>query len=184
MTDWFVYQHDLYVNDLDPNSLGLSLQPKYDACKNIMYRDSSNTNGLRRVQSYWGIDPLITQFDIVIQLQLHPSNGIPLQNSSHATQCISWIPAHQELNFVNTVLGFNFENKTTHQCVVVTRDPKNLTSATILQKERHRHHTNNVGEVIMIRMHRLAQLTPSSLNTTTFSKYVTAHLNVGDFGGN
>lgn len=182
MTDWFVYQHDLYVNDFDPNSLGLSLQPQYDACKNVIYRDDrTNNNGLRRVQSYWGVDPLIVQLDIVLQIQARPRNGLPpLHSRSQIAQTTHWTPAHQQFHFTNTGSGFHFENINMQQCVVVTRDSDNRTSAKLMQKDNQQQYTITIGEVLLIRRHKLTQLTPPALNTSTFSKFVTAHLNVGN----
>lgn len=182
MTDWFVYQRDLYVNDLDPNSLGLSLQPLYDVNQNIIYRDSgNNTNGLRRVKSYWGIDPLIVQFDAVIQTQLTQSRvGLPpLHTHSQMTQTIQWLPSQHQFQFRNTTHGFHFENVNTQQCVEVSRSVQDQqTTAKLMQKDVSNQYTVFVGDILFIRVHRLAQLTPTDLDTTIFSKYVSAHLNV------
>ena len=181
MTDWFVYQRDLYVNELDPNSLGLSLQPLYDTNHNIIYRDgSNNTNGLRRVKSYWGIHPLIVHFDIVIQTPLTHSQGLPPRHTpSQTTQIIQWLPSQHHFQFRNTPHGFHFENVKTQQCVEVSRTAQDQqTTAKLMQKDVLNQYTVFKGDILFIRVHRLAQLTPTELDTTLFSKYVSAHLNV------
>lgn len=171
MTDWFVYQRDLYVNELDPNSLGLSLQPLYDTNHNIIYRDGcKNTNGLRRVKSYWGVDPLIVQFDIVIQ-----------NHMTQMTKTIQWRLSEHQFQFGNTTHGFHFENLNTQQCVMVSRSIQDQqTVAKLMQKDGSNQYTVYLGDILFIRVHRLTQLTPSDLDTTLFSKYVSSHINVNN----
>lgn len=193
MMDWFVYQRDLYPNDLDPDSLGVALLPMYDACKNVLYRDGTDAcnNGLRRVQSYWGIDPNIIQFDIFVQVQISPKTVIqssrselpPLHTStsslqpSYTAQALHWFPSQHQFKFVNIANGFHFENITTQQCLVITRGQQNQLCAFLMQKDTHGNYTVTIGNVMFIRMHKLTLLTPESLETSTFSRYITSHVN-------
>lgn len=193
MADWFVYQRDLYPNDLDPDSLGIALLPVYDACKNVLYRDGTDVcnNGLRRVQSYWGVDPNIVQFDIFAQVQTSADTVMqssrtglpPLHTStsslqpSHTVHALHWFPAQHQFQFANTANGFRFENITVQQCLVITRDQQSQSRVTLMQKDTHGNYTVVIGNVMFIRMHKLTLLAPESLDTSTFSRYITAHIN-------
>jgi len=179
MSDWFVYQQDLYPNDLDPDSLGIALLPVHDACKNVLYRDGTDVrnNGLRRVQSYWGVDPNIVQFDIFAQAMQSSRIGLPPLHptSSSTSSQLHWFPAQHQFQFVNTANGFHFENITTQQCLMITRDQQCLSRTTLMQKDTQGNYTITMGSVMIIRVHKLTLLAPESLDTTTFSRYITAH---------
>lgn len=194
MTDWFVYQQDLYPNDLDPDSLGIALLPMYDASKNVLYRDGTDTcnNGLRRVQSYWGIDPNIVQYEIFFtQVQITTDGSMqssrmglpPLHTStsstppSHTVHALHWFPSQHQFQFVNMANGFRFENITTQQCLVITRDHRCQSRVSLNQKDTHGNYTVVIGEAMIIRMHTLTLLAPELLNTSTFSRYITSHMN-------
>ena len=104
MADWFVFQYDLYPNDFDPDAFGIMLVPVYDASKCIIYRDalSSTNNGLRRVESKWGVDPDIVQYDMLLHIHQPSRDGRPPLHSPATVQTIHWIPSHHSLIFYNT----------------------------------------------------------------------------------
>ena len=175
MADWFVYQQDLYVNDLDADSLGVTLLPYYDCANKVEYIDeaSVSNNGLRRVRSYWGVDRDTVQLDIHLQ-------SPPTQHShAHLTQTIHWYPRKHHFQFTNGVNGFRFENVTQQQCLVVTREPNNVSHAELLQKDVHGQYTTVFGTVTIVRLHKLTLLSPPELDTTMFAKFVTAHTPLG-----
>ena len=175
MADWFVYQQDLYVDDLDADSLGVTLLPFYDGANKVQYTDdaSVSNNGLRRVRSYWGVDRDTVQLDIHLQ-------SIPTQHAhSHLTQTLHWYPRKHHFQFTNGVNGFRFENVTQQQCLVVTREPNNVSYAELLQKDVHGQYTSLFGTVMFVRLHKLTLLSPPALDTTMFAKFVTAHTPLG-----
>jgi hypothetical protein len=45
------------------------------------------------------------------------------------------------------------------------------------QKDTHGNYTVVIGEAMIIRMHTLTLLAPELLNTSTFSRYITSHMN-------
>ena len=75
MADWFVYQRDIYPNDMDPDTLGMMIVPDYDTQGQVVYRDpeGTNMNGLRRVCTKWGIDPHFIQYDLVVHSVINNS---------------------------------------------------------------------------------------------------------------
>ena len=181
MADWFVYQQDLYPNDLDPDSLGVSLLPVFDSSKHVVYRDGSSYNGLRRVKSYWGVDRDVVQFDMFVHSTHIPRAGLPPLHSSPSmvTHIVHWLPQQHQFQFANSTNGFHFENVTQQQCLVLTRDANNQSHAKLCQKDALGHYTVQTGSVMIVRVHKLTMLAPLSLDTTMFSKFVTAHTQMG-----
>lgn len=185
MTDWFVYQQDVYPNDLDPDILGVSLLPQFDDALQVMYRDDNrvSNNGLRRVKSVWGVDRDVIQFDFFIQTAVPPRAGLPPLHSSSPLQSqpqtIQWLPKRQRFRFANAVGGFHFENSTLQQCLVVTRDANNQSHAKLYQKDTAGNYALPLGSVMIVRIHKLTMLMPNTLDTTMFSKFMTAHTQMG-----
>lgn len=178
MADWFVYQKDLYPHEFDPDAFGVMLVPVYDSAHSIIYRDAptSNNNGLRRVESKWGVDTDIVQYDVLLHGQQPLRDGLPpLHSPSTIMQTIQWTPSQHSFAFYNTTNGFNFENTSLNQCMFVERDSNQNTRGKIMQKDTNGQYTIYLGHITAIRIHKLTLLTPPSLKTTWFSKYVTTH---------
>lgn len=179
MADWFVYQRDLYPNELDPDNLGISLLPLYDSANRVRYRDDGQAsyNGLRRVHSYWGVDREIVQFDLYIERPaVAPTrHGVPpLSSPSLTAQTVQWFPQEHQFQFTNLVDGFQMENLTLQQCMVVTRHTNLGSCAKLVERDAHGRYTAEVGRITIVRVHRLTLLSPHTLDTSMFSKYVTS----------
>lgn len=180
MADWFVSQCDIFANELDPDALGVMLIPVYDVNRNIVYRETENFthNGIRRVQSKWGVDPDIKQYDFVIQTPVHSSRkGLPPLHTSTSmtTQTYKWFPTHHQLNFTNNVDGFSVENSNTKQCLDVIRDASSLKNQVkFMHQDIYGKYTICVGQVVGVRIHKLVLFNPMTLKSW-FSKFVTAH---------
>ena len=179
MADWFVYQRDLYPHEFDPDAFGITLVPVYDNNHSVIYRDAQApiNNGLRRVESKWGVDPNIVHYDMLMHMhaQVSCDGRPPLHSPSTLIQTTQWIPSQHSFMFYNTTHGFNFENVTLNQCLFVERDDNQHTCAKLMQKDTLGKYTVHLGYVVIMRIHALTLLTPEPLHTTWFSKYVTAH---------
>jgi hypothetical protein len=78
MAEWFVYQYDVFPTEMDPDVMGIMLVPVYDASGDIIYRDCDVANNcVRRIQSKWGIDPDIKQYDIVVRAKPQQQQHVP-----------------------------------------------------------------------------------------------------------
>ena len=178
MAEWFIYQYDIYPNDMDPDSLGIMLVPVYDNSRNLIYSDSGSVmhNNIRRVQSTWGVNPDIKQMDFVIhRLPRTIHMGTPPLYSSSTVLTPQWFPTHEQYQYRNEAGGFQFENITAKQCLIISRD---LTTHQNIAKLMQLNTTTNkysilIGQVIGIRIHKLTLFNPGE--SSWFSKYVTAH---------
>lgn len=168
MPDWFVYQRDVFPRAMDPDALGTMLVPEYDTHNNVVYRDKDTPemNGLRRVKTYWGVDPHIVQYDIVVHASTAHSQGEVLT--------VHWFPRTERFAFKNLNNGFSFENPTQRLCLYVARDAHDDTNhATLMRYDPATHtYTTMVGVVVGIRVHTLTLFAPGS--ASWFAEQVTA----------
>ena len=154
---------------MDPDALGTMLVPEYDTRNNnVVYRDpdTPEMNGLRRVKSYWGVDPNIVQYDIVVHTSIPDSVGDVLT--------VHWFPRTERFAFKNLNNGFSFENPAQQLCLYVARDAHDDTNhATLMRYDPATHtYTTMVGVVVGIRVHTLALFAPGS--ASWFAEQVTA----------
>ena len=166
MPDWFVYQRDVFPSTMDPDALGTMLVPEYDTHNNnVVYRDPDTPamNGLRRVKSYWGVDPNIVQYDIVVH-----------GGATGEVLTVHWFPRTERFAFKNLNNGFSFENPTQQLCLYVARDAHDDTNhATLMRYDPVTHtYTTMVGVVVGIRVHTLALFAPG--RASWFAEQVTA----------
>jgi hypothetical protein len=91
MVEWFVYQYDVFPDEMDPDAMGIMLVPMYDAIGDIIYRDAADVanNCVRRIQSKWGIDPDIKQYDIVVRAKPQPQQQ---QQQQHVPRAGAGLP--------------------------------------------------------------------------------------------
>ena len=172
MADWFVYQRDVYPNEMDPDALGTMLVPDYDAQGQVVYSDAATpgTNGVRRVRTHWGLNPHLVQYDLVVHTTTGGAGATNAVATSATTpppaqptvQTVQWWPKKEAFRFVDLSSGFRFENHTQRLCLCVTRDPHGQHHATL-----HRMGVNSeclaaVGLVVGIRVHELALFAPGS----------------------
>ena len=174
MADWFVYQRDVYPNDMDPDALGTMLVPDYDAQGQIVYCDAATSamNGVRRVRTRWGLNPHMVQYDLVVHATT-PQNtpaGTPVVHGHAATphsntqpptvQTVQWWPKKEVFRFVDMSSGFRFENHTQRLCLCVTRDAHGQHHATLHRLGVNHECLEAVGLVVGIRVHELALFSP------------------------
>ncbi len=186
MSGWFVYQRDVFPSAMDPDTLGAKLVPEYDPEHNLIYLDSDGPehNGLRRIQSRWGVDPDIVQMDIVMHREwsdtrqtqsLRSSGSVCLSNRS-SLETLVWRPSKEYMCFTNHHNGFQLENRTSGWCVDVAREPTTQTQhATLLAQSDSQtgsDYTQRVGVVVGIRLHTLTLVAPGP--SSWFARQVTA----------
>lgn len=172
MADWFVYQRDVYPNEMDPDTLGMMLVPDYDAHGQVVYCDAATPSmrGVRRVRTRWGLNPHLVQYDLVIhttQMGAAVNTGTTSTTasppSSHPTvQTVSWWPKKEAFRFVDLSNGFRFENHTQRLCLCVTRDPHGQHHATFHRLSINGDCLAAVGVVVGVRVHELALFAPGS----------------------
>lgn len=197
MSGWFVYQRDVFPPAMDPDTLGAKLVPEYDHKQNLIYLDSDGPehNGLRRVQSRWGVDPDIVQMDIVMHREWsdthqHTPHGPTLRSSRlsrsvrpsmhtsmrSSMETLVWAPSKEYICFTNHRNGFQLENRTSGWCVDVAQDPTTHTQhATLLAQSdtcTDPVYTQMVGVVVGIRLHTLTLVAPGP--SSWFARQVTA----------
>lgn len=197
MSGWFVYQRDVFPPAMDPDTLGAKLVPEYDHKQNLIYLDSDGPehNGLRRVQSRWGVDPDIVQMDIVMHREWsdtpqHTPHGPALRSSRlsrsvrpsmhtsmrSSMETLVWTPSKEYICFTNHRNGFQLENRTSGWCVDVAQDPTTHTQyATLLVQSdtcTDPVYTQMVGVVVGIRLHTLTLVAPGP--SSWFARQVTA----------
>ena len=172
MADWFVYQRDVYPNDIDPDTLGTMLVPEYDVHGQVVYCDAAapTMHGVRRVRTRWGINPHLVQYDLVV----HAIQGPTVNNGSASTavssssppqpivQTVHWWPKKEAFRFFDLSSGFRFENHTQRLCLCVTRDTHGQHHATLHQLGTNGECLAAVGHVVGIRVHELALFAPGS----------------------
>ena len=197
MSGWFVYQRDVFPSAMDPDTLGAKLVPEYDPEHNLIYLDSDGPehNGLRRIQSRWGVDPDIVQMDIVMHREWsdtpqHTPHGTALRSSRlsrsvrpsmhtstrSSMETLVWTPSKEYICFTNHRNGFQLENRTSGSCVDVAQDPTTHTQyATLLVQSdtcTDPVYTQMVGVVVGIRLHTLTLVAPGP--SSWFARQVTA----------
>lgn len=173
MADWFVYQRDVYPNDMDPDTLGMMIVPDYDAQGQVVYRDpeGTNMNGLRRVCTKWGIDPHFIQYDLVVHSVMNNGQVLSTSNPPNV-QTMKWCPKKEQFRFLNLSNGFRFENHSQRMCMNVTRDAHGQHHATVHPMANNGNCLDLLGTVVGIRIHELVLFTPG--NAGWFARHSTA----------
>jgi len=123
MAGWFVFQRDLYPQELSPDTLGVSLVPVYDSTNRLKYRDppANDLCGLRRVCAQWGVERDVVHYDIVVR---PPANGSMSHVDPPTKGMLTWYPREEAIRFVPVSGGFLFENLTKGLQIRVVREDR------------------------------------------------------------